>query len=50
MTPNMKRDNEESEDGGGGGGGGGGDLSKANWSKETLHLYYDLCIQYAERG
>ena len=43
MAPNRKRDIEESE-------GGGKDLSKANWSRETLHLFCDLCIQYAERS
>ena len=43
MTPNKKRDNEESE-------GGGKDLSRANWSKKTLHLFCDLCIQYAQRS
>ena len=43
MAPNKKMDNEESE-------GGGKDLSQAKWSKETLHLLCDLCIQYAKRS
>ncbi|XP_021715068.1 uncharacterized protein LOC110683039 [Chenopodium quinoa] len=40
MAPKKKRDNEV----------GGKDLSRANWSKENLHLFCDLCIKYAERG
>ena len=43
MAPNKKRDNEESE-------GGGKDFSRANWSKENLHLFSDLCIQYVKRS
>ena len=43
LAPNKKRDNKESE-------GGGKDLSRANWSKENLHLFCDLCIQYVERS
>ena len=43
MAPNKKRNNEESD-------GGGKDLSQANWSKETIHLFCDLCIQYVERS
>ena len=43
MAPNKKMDNEESECG-------GKDLSRANKSIETLHIFCDLCIQYAERS
>lgn len=40
MAPKKKMDNE----------GVGKDVSRANWSKENLHLFCDLCIQFAERG
>ncbi|KAL2945210.1 L10-interacting MYB domain-containing protein [Bienertia sinuspersici] len=43
MASNKKRISGESETG-------GKDLSRAKWSKETLHLFCDLCIQYAEKS
>ncbi|WCJ18459.1 hypothetical protein M5689_000808 [Euphorbia peplus] len=43
MTPNNKRVNEEIE-------GEKGDIGHANWSRETLHIFYDLCIHFAEKS
>lgn len=43
MTSNNKRDNEEGE-------ASVRDMGRASWSKETLLIFCDLCIQYAERS
>uniref|UniRef100_A0A803MZC3 Transposase n=1 Tax=Chenopodium quinoa TaxID=63459 RepID=A0A803MZC3_CHEQI len=40
MAPNNKRDNDETK----------GGVNRANWSKETLHVFCDLCIKFAERS
>ncbi|KMS96855.1 hypothetical protein BVRB_8g199310 [Beta vulgaris subsp. vulgaris] len=43
MAQNNGRQNKESE-------GGVKDSNRANWSKEILHLFCDLCIEYAEKN
>uniref|UniRef100_A0A803LBP0 DDE Tnp4 domain-containing protein n=1 Tax=Chenopodium quinoa TaxID=63459 RepID=A0A803LBP0_CHEQI len=40
MAPNNKRVNDETE----------GGVNRANWSKETLHVFCDLCIKFAVRS
>ncbi|KAK8549303.1 hypothetical protein V6N13_008979 [Hibiscus sabdariffa] len=43
MAPNKKTYNEQARDE-------GKEVTRANWSKEDLYLFCDLCIQYAERS
>ncbi|GMI68704.1 hypothetical protein like AT5G05800 [Hibiscus trionum] len=43
MAPNKKMCNEQV-------GGDGKEVGRANWSKENLYLFCDLCIQYAEKS
>ncbi|GMI72825.1 hypothetical protein like AT5G05800 [Hibiscus trionum] len=43
MAPNKKMCNEQV-------GGDEKEVGRANWSKENLYLFCDLCIQYAEKS